>query len=89
MRGWCFKPTLLQELLTDKVLQKECCMDGMRETPLSYSCERRSEYIVDGPACVEAFLDCCREMTTQRADKKEESLKLARSKRQRLRRRSL
>uniref|UniRef100_A0A672FC00 Complement component c3a, duplicate 5 n=1 Tax=Salarias fasciatus TaxID=181472 RepID=A0A672FC00_SALFA len=58
-------------------LQKECCMDGMSETPLSYSCERRSEYIVDGPACVEAFLDCCREMTTQRADKKEESLKLA------------
>uniref|UniRef100_A0A672FF16 Complement C3-like n=1 Tax=Salarias fasciatus TaxID=181472 RepID=A0A672FF16_SALFA len=60
-------------------LQKECCMDGLSETPLSYSCERRSEYIVDGPACVEAFLDCCREMTTQRADKKEESLKLARS----------
>uniref|UniRef100_A0A672GGE4 Complement component c3a, duplicate 5 n=1 Tax=Salarias fasciatus TaxID=181472 RepID=A0A672GGE4_SALFA len=60
-------------------LQKECCMDGMSETPLRYSCERRSEYIVDGPACVEAFLDCCREMTTQRADKKEESLKLARS----------
>uniref|UniRef100_A0A672IPF2 Complement component c3a, duplicate 5 n=1 Tax=Salarias fasciatus TaxID=181472 RepID=A0A672IPF2_SALFA len=63
-------------------LQKECCMDGMSETPLRYSCERRSEYIVDGPACVEAFLDCCREMTTQRADKKEESLKLARSKKQ-------
>uniref|UniRef100_A0A672IG44 Complement C3-like n=1 Tax=Salarias fasciatus TaxID=181472 RepID=A0A672IG44_SALFA len=70
--------TLVDKYKSNK-LQKECCMDGMRETPLSYSCERRSEYIVDGPACVEAFLDCCREMTTQRADKKEESLKLARS----------
>uniref|UniRef100_A0A672G1T4 Complement component c3a, duplicate 5 n=1 Tax=Salarias fasciatus TaxID=181472 RepID=A0A672G1T4_SALFA len=73
----------LHSLILDKYksnkLQKECCMDGMSETPLRYSCERRSEYIVDGPACVEAFLDCCREMTTQRADKKEESLKLARS----------
>uniref|UniRef100_A0A672IPL6 Complement component c3a, duplicate 5 n=1 Tax=Salarias fasciatus TaxID=181472 RepID=A0A672IPL6_SALFA len=70
--------TLVDKYKSNK-LQKECCMDGMSETPLSYSCERRSEYIVDGPACVEAFLDCCREMTTQRADKKEESLKLARS----------
>uniref|UniRef100_A0A672GY97 Anaphylatoxin-like domain-containing protein n=1 Tax=Salarias fasciatus TaxID=181472 RepID=A0A672GY97_SALFA len=57
--------------------QKDCCVDGMRETSPSYSCERRSEYIVDGPACVEAFLDCCREMTTQRADHQEDSLKLA------------
>uniref|UniRef100_A0A672IJZ3 Complement C3-like n=1 Tax=Salarias fasciatus TaxID=181472 RepID=A0A672IJZ3_SALFA len=71
--------TLGENHSSNSTLQKECCMDGMRETPLSYSCERRSEYIVDGPACVEAFLDCCREMTTQRADKKEESLKLARS----------
>uniref|UniRef100_A0A672FFB5 Complement C3-like n=1 Tax=Salarias fasciatus TaxID=181472 RepID=A0A672FFB5_SALFA len=70
--------TLVDKYKSNK-LQKECCMDGLSETPLSYSCERRSEYIVDGPACVEAFLDCCREMTTQRADKKEESLKLARS----------
>uniref|UniRef100_A0A672IS94 Complement component c3a, duplicate 5 n=1 Tax=Salarias fasciatus TaxID=181472 RepID=A0A672IS94_SALFA len=70
--------TLVDKYKSNK-LQKECCMDGMSETPLRYSCERRSEYIVDGPACVEAFLDCCREMTTQRADKKEESLKLARS----------
>uniref|UniRef100_A0A672IPY3 Complement component c3a, duplicate 5 n=1 Tax=Salarias fasciatus TaxID=181472 RepID=A0A672IPY3_SALFA len=71
--------TLGENHSSNSTLQKECCMDGMSETPLRYSCERRSEYIVDGPACVEAFLDCCREMTTQRADKKEESLKLARS----------
>uniref|UniRef100_A0A672HAH3 Complement C3-like n=1 Tax=Salarias fasciatus TaxID=181472 RepID=A0A672HAH3_SALFA len=71
-------PTTLVDKYKSSELQKDCCVDGMRETPPSYSCERRSEYIVDGPACVEAFLDCCREMTTQQADHQEDSLKLAR-----------
>ncbi|XP_029941864.1 complement C3-like [Salarias fasciatus] len=79
-------PTTLVDKYKSNKLQKDCCVDGMRETPPSYSCERRSEHIVDGPACVEAFLDCCREMTTQRADHKEERLKLAR---RRLSRRSM
>ncbi|KAM9314813.1 complement C3-like [Pholidichthys leucotaenia] len=60
-------------------LQRECCLDGMRETPLSYSCERRSEYISDSPACVEAFLHCCKEIQVHQNEKKKESLKLARS----------
>ncbi|XP_076583459.1 complement C3-like [Chaetodon auriga] len=60
-------------------LQRDCCLDGIREIPLSYGCERRSEYIVDGAACVEAFLHCCREMESQRADRKKDSLQLARS----------
>ncbi len=55
-------------------------MDGMNDTPLSYNCERRSEYIVDGPACIEAFLHCCKEMEIQRAERKHDSLILARSK---------
>ncbi|XP_038554036.1 complement C3-like [Micropterus salmoides] len=59
--------------------QRDCCLDGMKDTPLSYNCERRSEYIIDGPACVEAFLHCCKEMESQRAEKKEDSLLLARS----------
>ncbi|XP_068448641.1 complement C3-like [Clinocottus analis] len=59
-------------------LQRDCCLDGMRETLLKYTCERRSEYISDGEACVTAFLHCCKEMETQRADK-EENLQLARS----------
>lgn len=63
-------------------LQRECCLDGMRETPLSYTCERRSEYILDGAACIQAFLHCCKEMETQQAERKEENLRLARSKRQ-------
>ncbi|XP_029942166.1 complement C3-like [Salarias fasciatus] len=71
-------PTTLVDKYKSSELQKDCCVDGMRETPPSYSCERRSEYIVDGPACVEAFLDCCREMTTQRADHQGDSLKRAR-----------
>ncbi|XP_041789937.1 complement C3-like [Chelmon rostratus] len=60
-------------------LQRDCCLDGIRDIPVSYSCERRSEYIVDGTACVEAFLHCCKEMERQRADRKKDSLQLARS----------
>ncbi|XP_028435566.1 complement C3 [Perca flavescens] len=60
-------------------LQRECCLDGMRNTPLSYTCERRAEYISDGEACSAAFLHCCKEMETQRAERKEDSLILARS----------
>jgi len=53
----------------------------MRDTLLSYTCERRVEYIVDGEACAAAFLHCCKDMESQRADSKVESLQLARSKR--------
>nr|XP_046263044.1 complement C3-like isoform X2 [Scatophagus argus] len=60
-------------------LQRDCCLDGIRDIPVSYTCERRSEYIMDGAACVEAFLHCCKEMESQRADRKEDNLILARS----------
>ncbi|XP_027873419.1 complement C3-like isoform X1 [Xiphophorus couchianus] len=69
------------ELLSqyDNHLQRDCCLDGTRETTVSYSCERRSEYILDGEPCVEAFLHCCQEMERKRAERREENLKLARS----------
>uniref|UniRef100_A0A3Q1IWP6 Uncharacterized protein n=1 Tax=Anabas testudineus TaxID=64144 RepID=A0A3Q1IWP6_ANATE len=70
--------TSLMSQYTDE-LQRECCLDGMRDTPLSYNCERRSEYIIDGAGCVQAFLHCCKEMASQQAERKEESLQLARS----------
>uniref|UniRef100_A0A669AZC0 Complement component c3a, duplicate 5 n=1 Tax=Oreochromis niloticus TaxID=8128 RepID=A0A669AZC0_ORENI len=57
----------------------DCCLDGMKETPLSYTCEVRSEYIVDGQGCRDAFLRCCKAVETLRAEKREEDLKLARS----------
>uniref|UniRef100_A0A8D0D917 Anaphylatoxin-like domain-containing protein n=1 Tax=Sander lucioperca TaxID=283035 RepID=A0A8D0D917_SANLU len=63
-------------------LQRDCCLDGMRNTPLSYTCEMRAEYINDGALCAAAFLHCCKEMETQRAERKEDSLILARSKTQ-------
>uniref|UniRef100_A0A669CX12 Complement component c3a, duplicate 5 n=1 Tax=Oreochromis niloticus TaxID=8128 RepID=A0A669CX12_ORENI len=62
---------------TDPV-ESECCLDGMKETPLSYTCEVRSEYIVDGQGCRDAFLRCCKAVETLRAEKREEDLKLAR-----------
>uniref|UniRef100_A0A3Q2QK09 Complement C3 n=1 Tax=Fundulus heteroclitus TaxID=8078 RepID=A0A3Q2QK09_FUNHE len=70
--------TSLISQYTDK-LQKDCCLDGMKESPVSYSCKRRVQYIVDGPSCEQAFLHCCEEMQKQRDDMKVEVLHLARS----------
>lgn len=61
-------------------LQRDCCLDGIRDSPLSYSCERRSEYIGDEVTCVEAFLRCCKEMETKRAQSKEADRQVALSK---------
>ncbi|KAM3864598.1 complement C3-like [Diretmus argenteus] len=63
----------------NNTLQHQCCVDGMKEIPLSYTCQRRSEYITDGAACVEAFLYCCQELASQQADLKKDLLLLARS----------
>ncbi|KAM9314814.1 complement C3-like [Pholidichthys leucotaenia] len=57
----------------------DCCMDGMKDNPSSYDCNRRSEYIVDGQACVDAFLFCCEAVKNLRDEKRNEDLKLARS----------
>nr|AHF81487.1 complement component pro-C3-1 [Trematomus bernacchii] len=70
--------TSLLSNYTEK-LQRDCCLDGMKDTLLSYTCERRVEYIIDGEACAAAFLHCCKDMASQRADSKVESLQLARS----------
>uniref|UniRef100_H2MVB4 Anaphylatoxin-like domain-containing protein n=1 Tax=Oryzias latipes TaxID=8090 RepID=H2MVB4_ORYLA len=70
------RTTLLSQYKED--LQRECCLDGMKDSPVSYTCERRSEYITDGQACVDAFVTCCKEMEKQQLEKKEESLQLAR-----------
>ncbi|XP_015226599.1 PREDICTED: complement C3-like [Cyprinodon variegatus] len=71
------RTTLLSQYNNE--LQRDCCLDGMKEVPLSYTCEQRTEYIVDGDACAEAFLQCCTAMQTQLSEKKEENLQLARS----------
>ncbi|NXI97092.1 VCO31 factor, partial [Psophia crepitans] len=65
---------------TDKRLRK-CCEDGMKENPMGHSCERRTNYIQDGEACVRAFLDCCNYIKGIRDQKQREfHLELARSK---------
>lgn len=76
----CLQPSFIPVSQYDNEQQRACCLDGMQDTPVSYTCERRSEYIVDGPACVEAFLNCCRDMERQRAERRDENLHLARSK---------
>ncbi|KAL7834034.1 hypothetical protein AOLI_G00289940 [Acnodon oligacanthus] len=40
-------------------LEQRCCMAGMREIPMPYSCHRRSLYITENWSCVLAFLECC------------------------------
>eukprot|EP00066_Takifugu_rubripes_P006969 XP_003972135.1 PREDICTED: complement C3-like [Takifugu rubripes] len=60
-------------------LLRDCCLEGMRLSPLSYTCERRGEYITDGEACAQAFVHCCKLMEIQRAESEEENLQLARS----------
>ncbi|XP_073669750.1 venom factor-like [Paramisgurnus dabryanus] len=42
----------------DTFLQK-CCVDGMRDIPMPYSCYRRIQYITEDWSCVLAFLRCC------------------------------
>ncbi|KAL3996131.1 solute carrier family 38 (sodium-coupled neutral amino acid transporter), member 3 [Sarotherodon galilaeus] len=69
--------TTLLSQYKDK-LEHDCCLDGIRETPTSSNCEKRSEFITD-TACFEAFLHCCKEMEKKRAERKEDGLKLARS----------
>uniref|UniRef100_A0A8C1RUS9 Uncharacterized protein n=1 Tax=Cyprinus carpio TaxID=7962 RepID=A0A8C1RUS9_CYPCA len=59
---------------------KQCCVDGMRENKLGYTCDRRSRYIADGKDCVDAFLHCCNQMKTHKDMKDEvEEMVLARS----------
>uniref|UniRef100_A0A3P9MSY0 Complement C3-like n=1 Tax=Poecilia reticulata TaxID=8081 RepID=A0A3P9MSY0_POERE len=60
-------------------LKRECCLDGMKDIPVAYTCERRSNYILDGPDCVTAFLHCCNEIQKEQAKRREEILHLARS----------
>uniref|UniRef100_A0A8C5BU05 Anaphylatoxin-like domain-containing protein n=1 Tax=Gadus morhua TaxID=8049 RepID=A0A8C5BU05_GADMO len=74
-------PDVRTTLLSDykDSLLRQCCLDGMAETPLSYSCERRMEYISDGKACADAFLKCCQELTKLRTESRTEALSLARS----------
>ncbi|XP_051982648.1 complement C3-like [Xyrauchen texanus] len=58
---------------------KKCCVDGMRNNKLDYTCERRATYIVDGHECINAFLHCCNEIVTQSMEAGEQEMILARS----------
>ncbi|XP_067252456.1 complement component c3b, tandem duplicate 2 [Chanodichthys erythropterus] len=50
----------LEKVYSDQFL-KRCCVDGMKEIPMPYSCYRRSLYITEDWSCVLAFLRCCAE----------------------------
>ncbi|XP_051560214.1 complement C3-like [Myxocyprinus asiaticus] len=75
--------THLWESLVKKYsgLQKDCCMDGMKNmVDLTYTCEYRARFIVDGEECKRAFLHCCTEMTKRNEESTNKAdLTLARS----------
>ncbi|KAL1281261.1 hypothetical protein QQF64_000064 [Cirrhinus molitorella] len=58
---------------------RKCCVDGMRDNKLGYTCERRATYIVDGHDCVQAFLHCCNDVEYRNMEAGEEEMILARS----------
>ncbi|XP_066473809.1 complement C3 isoform X1 [Tiliqua scincoides] len=59
---------------------RKCCEDGMLDNPMGYSCEKRTEYVVETIACKEAFLECCRYIRSIRDERqREDELILARS----------
>uniref|UniRef100_A0A8L0DQU3 Complement C3 n=1 Tax=Oncorhynchus mykiss TaxID=8022 RepID=A0A8L0DQU3_ONCMY len=60
-------------------LAKECCVDGMRDNTMGYTCDRRAQYISDGDVCVQAFLVCCTEMASKKIESKQDALLLSRS----------
>ncbi|XP_067258551.1 complement C3 isoform X1 [Chanodichthys erythropterus] len=41
---------------------KKCCVDGMQDNYLGYTCELRASFILDEEECVQAFLHCCKEI---------------------------
>ncbi|XP_016427569.1 complement C3-like [Sinocyclocheilus rhinocerous] len=49
----------LEKVYSDEM--QRCCVDGMREIAMPYSCYRRSLYITEDWSCVSAFLYCCAE----------------------------
>ncbi|XP_024270113.2 complement C3 [Oncorhynchus tshawytscha] len=60
-------------------LAKECCVDGMKDNTMGYTCDRRAQYITDGDVCVQAFLVCCTEMASKKIESKQDALLLSRS----------
>ncbi|XP_036412950.1 complement C3-like [Colossoma macropomum] len=58
---------------------RHCCMDGMVENFLGYTCERRAEYVEDGDDCRQAFLSCCKKLAEVKREAIQEELILARS----------
>ncbi|XP_072320525.1 venom factor-like, partial [Eucyclogobius newberryi] len=48
----------LERVFKDELLRR-CCVDGLRDVPMRYSCTRRSLYITESFECIRAFRHCC------------------------------
>ncbi|XP_051741713.1 complement C3 isoform X2 [Ctenopharyngodon idella] len=57
----------LEKVYSDESLRR-CCVDGMREIPMNYSCLHRSLSITEDRCCVLAFRRCCVEYRGEELD---------------------
>ncbi|KAK2494605.1 hypothetical protein MC885_020162 [Smutsia gigantea] len=57
-------------------LERKCCEAGLRESPVGLSCEKRTQHVRYGPACVAAFLSCCHLSEALSREVREEQLLL-------------
>ncbi|XP_045146330.1 complement C3-like isoform X2 [Echinops telfairi] len=57
-------------------LERKCCETGLRENPVGLTCDERIQHVRQGPACVAAFLSCCRLSETLTREAREEQLLL-------------
>ncbi|XP_040202595.1 complement C3-like [Rana temporaria] len=39
---------------------RKCCEDGMKENNMKYTCQKRSEYVLQQGECAKVFLECCK-----------------------------
>lgn len=59
--------------------ERTCCEAGLRGSPVGLACEERARHVRHGPACVTAFLHCCRLSETLAREALEEQLLLGTS----------
>ncbi|XP_007951815.1 complement C3-like [Orycteropus afer afer] len=57
-------------------LERRCCEAGLRESPVGLLCDKRTQHVRHGPACVAAFLKCCHLSESLTREAREEHLVL-------------
>ncbi|XP_063305722.1 complement C3-like isoform X2 [Pelobates fuscus] len=54
------KAKLVKEYVDDRL--RQCCVDGMEENPMKYTCQRRAQYVLESEDCIAEFIKCCKQI---------------------------